>query len=70
MPICLQMESDVASLVNSEELGAPPAAFAEAWTAAEREAVKSEYAFRQGYNVYKQETASTDWQGIGDEGFR
>ena len=37
---------------------------------AEREAIKSEYAYRANYNVYDQDEASTDWAGLAKAGFR
>lgn len=65
-----QMEKDVEALLNGQELPPESDEFLVAWKEAERESIKSEYAFRLGYNLYVQDKRSTDWKGIGDEGFR
>lgn len=65
-----QMERDVEALLAGEPLPEESDAFLTAWKDAEREAIKSEYSFRSGYNVYKQANPSIDWQGTADEGFR
>ena len=64
------MERDVAALLDGQPLPEASPAFEQAWVDAAREAIKSEYAFKKGYNVYDQDEPSTDWQGIGEEGFR
>lgn len=65
-----QMEADVAALLRGDPLPEETPAFQKAWLAAKKEAKQSEYAFRVGYNVYNQDTVSTDWEGIREEGFR
>ena len=65
-----QMERDVEALLAGDPLPEESDAFLTAWKDAEREAIKSEYSFRSGYNVYKQANPSIDWQGTADEGFR
>lgn len=65
-----QMEKDVEALLNGEPLPDETDDFLVAWKDAERESIKSEYAFRMGYNLYVQDRRSEDWKGIGQEGFR
>ena len=48
----------------------PPYTRTALYQEAQREAIKSEYAFRTGYNVYSQSQPSVDWQGIAEESFR
>ena len=48
------MERDVEALLSGKPLPEESDAFLTAWKDAEREAIKSEYSFRSGYNVYKQ----------------
>jgi hypothetical protein len=62
--------SDVAALLAGEALPPPPPEFGSAWVDADRESVKSEYAFRVGYNLYKQDRPNKDWLGAEAEGFR
>ena len=66
----LQMERDVEALLAGQPLPPESDEFLTAWVDADREAIKSEYAFRMGYNLYKQESASRDWNGIAEGGFR
>ena len=63
-----QMERDVAALLEGTRLPAPSEDFTRAWIDADRETVKSEYAFRMGYNLYKQDRPNKDWVGSDDEG--
>ena len=68
--VVCQMERDVEALLAGQPLPPESDEFLTAWVDADREAIKSEYAFRMGYNLYKQETASRDWNGIAEGGFR
>ena len=65
-----EMERDVAALLAGDQLPAATTQLVAAWDAAEREAIKSEYAYRANYNVYDQDEASTDWTGLAKAGFR
>lgn len=65
-----QIEKDVDALINGEPLPDESDEFVTAWKDAERESIKSEYAFRVGYNLYIQNSASSDWAGIASDGFR
>ena len=60
----------MAALLAGEALPPPPPEFGSAWVDADRESVKSEYAFRGGYNLYKQDRPNKDWLGAEAEGFR
>ena len=53
-----QMERDVEALLAGKPLPEESDTFLTAWKDAEREAIKSEYSFRSGYNVYKQVRAA------------
>jgi len=65
-----QIEKDVAALLAGEPLPEETADFKTAWIDAARESIKSEYTFRVGYNLYTQNSASKDWSGIANDGFR
>ncbi len=65
-----QVEKDVEALLAGAPLPPPSPDFKAAWIDADRESVKSEYAFRVGYNLYKQDRPNKDWIGSSDEGFR
>ena len=51
-PISL-IEADVQALLEGRPLPAPSERYVQAWEAAKREAIKSEYAFKPGLNYYK-----------------